>query len=427
MRGVRIPHDLNGDDRFLLGLSVQNLAVFLFGLLGAYTVLHLAWPALLRDLLAIFIAGVAAAIAWIHPEGRSLLHWAGAAIEYRFGSYRDRADLRPSEARPRLAVVTPRVVPDPMPSPQLADDTVLELPSTAWQHDDVPESFPGPDVAPAPVYLGGAQVVTFFSIKGGSGRTTLATEMACLLASRGWYRESPGARAERLKVALVDFDLGSANVSVRVGLAQPTVLDYLGGLTTRTRTVSDYLLTHHRSGLRILLGMPKCITTQATLAFGVPQCAEILAALRSDGYHFIFIDVSATLSDLTIYLLEAADRIFYIVTPTAGSIQDLYRGVEALRRLGLGRKLRYVANRMREKLDFAEPMGDLGGHLAAAIPYDTAFEVAENRHQPFVLSGRGETLHALFALGRSIYPGLDVPDASRLGRLRWFARPRHAG
>jgi hypothetical protein len=44
MRGVRIPHDLNGEDQFVLGLSVTRLAALLLGLLAAYTILHLTLP-----------------------------------------------------------------------------------------------------------------------------------------------------------------------------------------------------------------------------------------------------------------------------------------------------------------------------------------------------------------------------------------------
>src|SRR5712692_2684171 len=85
MRGVRIPHDLNGEDRFVLGLSVTRLAALLLGLLAAYTILHLTLPAQLQLAAAAMAALTGAAIAWVRPEGRSLIHWALAAIEFKFG------------------------------------------------------------------------------------------------------------------------------------------------------------------------------------------------------------------------------------------------------------------------------------------------------------------------------------------------------
>jgi hypothetical protein len=110
-------------------------------------------------------------------------------------------------------------------------------------------------------------------------------------------------------------------------------------------------------------------------------------------------------------------------------VQSLYRGVEALRRLGLGPKLQYVANKMRHGFNLSEPMGDLNGSLVARIPYDPAFDTAENRHEPIVLRSAGTSVEALRQLGASLYPALQLPAASR-SRLRsfaWISRSRRAG
>jgi MinD-like ATPase involved in chromosome partitioning or flagellar assembly len=432
MGGVRIPHDLTGEDRFILGLSVSRVAILLFGSLAGYTLLRLPWPLALRLVPALATWVATAAFVWLRPGGQSLTHWAGAAIEYWFGNLgRMRpasapvAALRGDQARPgpKLAVLSAMSSNLPPDGPSSSDDDVLELPPGRPDSQSPTVTLREP-ASPAPVYLGGPQVVCFFAIKGGSGRTTLATESACLLAARGWYRESPRGKSERLKVALLDFDLGSANVSVRLGLAQPTVLDYLTALGVEPPRVVDYLIRHDASGLSVLLGPPKCLTGTGPLAFGVSQAAEILASLKAEGYQYIFVDVGPTLTDLVTFVLEAADHIYYIVTPTAGSIQDLYRGVEALRRVGLGPKLRYVVNKVRRPMDFSEPMGDLDGCIEAEIPYDQAFETAENRHQPCGLSSSGETQRALLELAATIYPALTLPEAGagRLRRFAWFGR-----
>ncbi len=425
MGGVRIPHDLNGEDRFILGLSVSRVAVLLFGTLAGYTVLRLSWPMPLRLPPALLIWAATAAFVWLRPGGQSLMHWAGAATEFWLGNIgQPPLDRRPEQTRtgPKLAVLPSGSEARSAASPE-ADDEVIELPPSrqALAAPAVSVREPAP---PSPVYLGGPQVICFFAIKGGSGRTTLATESACLLASQGWYRESPRGKGERLKVALVDFDLGSANVSVRLGLAQPTVLDYLTAIGVEPPRVTEYLLRHEASGLSVLLGPPKCLSGTGPLMFGVPQAAEILATLKAEAYQYIFVDLGPTLTDLVTYTLQAADAIYYVVTPTAGSIQDLYRGVEALRRIGLGPKLRYVVNKMRGPLDFSEPMGDLGGSIEAEIPYDQAFETAENRHQPCGLFTHGETQHALLELAATIYPALTLPDGGfgRLRRFGWFGR-----
>ncbi len=452
MRGVRIPHDLNGEDQFVLGLSVTRLAALLLGLLAAYTILHLTLPAPLQLAAAGMAALTGAAVAWVRPEGRSLIHWALAAVEFKFGQQiafdpesRHRMDPEAStlpnsklisDRGPRLSVVISHTQSTPTPElpaaapVQFADDDVIELPESG----DGASQQAGADIdaettEPAPVYLGGPQVVTFFSAKGGTGRTTLATEVAALLAMKGRYRESPTGPRQPLRVVLIDFDLASANVSARLGIAQPTMLDYLCDLTVPNPDPRDYIVHHHATGLDVLLGPSKCLAGDRAELFGVPQAAHILSTLKAAGYQFLILDMSATLGNLETYLLETATRIYCVVTPTAGSVQSLYRGVEALRRLGLGPKLQYVANKMRDGFNLAEPMGDLNGSLIARIPYDPAFDTAENRHEPIVIRSAGASGEALRRLAASVYPALQLPTPSR-SRLRsfaWLSRSRRAG
>jgi pilus assembly protein CpaE len=310
------------------------------------------------------------------------------------------------------------------------DDDVIELPDPSPGPVPHEAGFAGSDgAATAPVYLGGTQIITFFSTKGGTGRTTLATEVAALLAMKGRYRERAGADPEPLRVALIDFDLASANVSARVGLAQPTMLDYLCDSSAKSPDPLEFLVRHPVSNLDLLLGPSKCLSGDRAELMGVPQAAHIVSSFKGAGYHFLILDMAAALGDLETYLLEAASRIYCVVTPTAGSVQSLYRGVEALRRIGLGGKLHYVANKMRDGINLNEAMGDLNGSLAASIPYDVLFDTAENQHVPLVLRHGGGATASLLDLATSIYPALHEPRTRHEG-LRpagWFGRRRRVG
>lgn len=469
MRGVRIPHDLNGEDQFVLGLSVPRLAALFLGLLAAYTILHLSLPTPIQLMAAALAALLGAAIAWIRPEGRSLIHWLLAAIEFKFGERYEGTAREPVEAasdqvqaggqpkpveprraggslatnaspgavaggqtrKPSLQVLTTtaRALP-PAPTPTALDsDDVIELPESPDLPGASVHASDGVAEGPAPVYLGGPQVITFFSTKGGTGRTTLATEVAALLALKGSYRESASGEPQRLRVALVDFDVASANISARLGLAQPTLLDYLSDSSVPNPDPQEFIIRHPATNLDVLLGPSKCLTGDRAELVGVAQAARVLTSLKGAGYHFLVLDISTSIGDLETYLLEAATRIYCVVTPTAGSVQSLYRGVEALRRLGLGGKLFYVANKMREGVSLSEPMGDLDGTLSARIPYDPAFDVAENRHQPISVGGSGPSVEALTVLASSIYPALQLPVSRRspMSPFAWLGRGRRAG
>jgi MinD-like ATPase involved in chromosome partitioning or flagellar assembly len=385
-----------------------------------------------------------AAIAWIRPEGRSLIHWALAAIEFKFTEHFAHESApsahpgaashpHPQPPRPRLSLVAghERWVSSEVPGPvdvAPGDDEVIELPDSGEAEG---ESMSGDaeTAAPAPVYLGGPQVIAFFSTKGGTGRTTLATEVAALLAMKGRYRESPTSPSQPLRVGLIDFDLGSANISARLGIAQPTMLDYLCDLTLPHPDPRDFVIRHPATHLDVMLGPSKCLSGDRAELLSVAQAAHILTTFKSAGYQFLILDISASLGDLETYLLETATRIYCVVTPTAGSVQSLYRGVEALRRIGLGAKLGYVANKMRDGFNLAVPMGDLNGTLVARIPYDPAFDTAENRHEPLVVRGSGASIEALSVLAASIYPALKLPAQSRSGlsSFVWFSKRRRAG
>ena len=413
----------------MLGLTVPGMAVLLFGFLAAYAALRSGLPLAVRLVAGALLATAAVAGAWIRPGNRSLLHWIQAAIEFKLG------ERRPTRTRPaqsqRTAIVS---IISAMQGDDIDGETatepdsdVIELPGTSKSAAEPEPSNSAHSIEPVPVYLGGPQVVAFFSVKGGVGRTTLATEVACLLAKTGRYRAAPQGRAGRLRVVLADFDCGSANVSVRLGLTQPTVIDYLADCDAGVTSLGEYLVRHQPTHLDVLLGSPKSLRVAGNQAFTASHALRILDGLRAEGYHFVFVDLSSSIGALEAAVLQSVDHVFCVVTPAASAVQDLYRTVELLRRLGLGSRLGYVANKVRRHCDLSEPLGDLGGTLAATIPFDDAFERAENRHRPLAVSGSGESLSSLTTLATALYPAMASPPGQVRGRFSRLTRRRHVG
>ena len=301
--------------------------------------------------------------------------------------------------------------------------TIVQLPRAAATADE--ESAPPlPEpagigrlgaVASAPVFLSSTQRVAFFSLKGGAGKSTLATETAALLARTGLHRPSPAAPAERLRVALVDVNLSSANVSMRLGLTHPTLWDLVMDPDPGPEAIASTLLVHRESGLRVVLGPPRAVPGAEGRSLAMQRVAAVLSHLDDADFHFVFIDMSSEINDLSTYLLEACHQVFYVMTPTASGVQDTYRGVETLRRLGHRRKLRFVLNQDRGGFDAEEILGDLGGELAATVPRDDAFVRAEDSHRPACLGDRGAASRGIAELAAAIYPALDAGPARRRG------------
>jgi MinD-like ATPase involved in chromosome partitioning or flagellar assembly len=481
--GVHFTDGFDRPDTIAFGLDAPRLVTVVVAALSGYAVMQAPLPFALRVVVAVLLLLVGATLGWARYAGRPLLAWAWLALRFTLsprsggGVVLAASDvpapqpgvlpapevpvadevakpelppwarwLEPDEDETPTMVVPPVVEPAELPpdtvesprsaplvvvmeepSDEIDSGTVIDLPQMAppapvvhlpaSMHDQSAAL----DHADIPVFVGAPRRVTFFSLKGGSGRTTLATEVACVLAARGRHRR-PDGTVRPLDVALLDLDLRSASVAVRLGIAQPTLGDYL----TRGADPAhlDACTVRHSSGLRVLLGPPKPVAS-GPAALEPARVAEIVHRLERDGAHFVVIDVAADLGAVTTWVLSAVHDIFVVITPTAGGVQDAYRSTEALRRLGLGHKLRYVVNRGRGEPDLDEVMGDLGGRIAAVIPNDPAVEDAENHHRQAALDGSGPAGAALHDLAALLYPSL--APAGRRARAGFLRRRRRVG
>jgi MinD-like ATPase involved in chromosome partitioning or flagellar assembly len=348
-------------DTLAFGLGAGQLAVVMAGALAAYSLVRSSLPPAIVDPAAVLLAGAAAALGWLKVAGRPALDWAVFAARFW---------MRPRHGTARWELAGTK--------PQLVDGTPPDVAGAI--------STPAPAPAP-PARARGARRITFFSLRGGTGRSTLATELTCLLAASG----DDGQPAP--KVALVDLDLRSPSVAVRLGCPDQTLLDFALA-SPDERSVIDFMVAH-ASGARVLLGPQRAVNPEWPITPALLR--EVLRELDMEGFDLVVLDVSPELSPLNTTALCACDDVFVVVVPTAGGVQDAYRSTEALRRLGLRHQLRYIVNRSRAETDLSEPMADLGGQLIAEIPDDDSVITAENTHS---LVGLEESAPAAIALRR---------------------------
>ena len=373
------------------GLTPAQMGVAVVGLLLAYLDFCSPLPRLAAMPLAPLLGGTGLALALGHHEGRPLISWLGAAarfwarprrgflilagglgnggrVEPARGAWRGHAGEAPGSAGgpPADAVIavpaqveSARRVPFVLlPEPagghpsvreerrepagargsgvlQLADAALLDVPPR--------EDWWGPHLAPPPA-IRTARRLTFFSLSGGSGRTTLAVEVAGLLA--GWSRAESGPGSRRLRVALVDLDPLNARAGIRLGVPLPVGWDLLDA--DPADAALERHRVAHRSGLEVFPGPPRPValgwSEQADRAV---RLAALLTRLERRGYDVIVLDIPAGLDSISRSVLESADDIFIVLTPTAGGVHDAYRSTAALRVLGVGHGVRYVVNRSR--------------------------------------------------------------------------------
>ena len=176
------------------------------------------------------------------------------------------------------------------------------------------------------------KVIVVYSPKGGTGCTTLATNLAMTLHN------------DETKVVLVDGNLQFGDVAVFLN-QQPK--NSVADLAPRSdeldpEVVEEVMLTHSASGVKILAAPPR--PEHAENVTG-DQFLNVLQYLRRL-YAYIVVDTTSTLTDITLAALDAADAIILITTQDIPAIKNARLFLDLLDVLKINRRqVLFVMNR----------------------------------------------------------------------------------
>jgi MinD-like ATPase involved in chromosome partitioning or flagellar assembly len=159
---------------------------------------------------------------------------------------------------------------------------------------------------------GGAKgkVYTVYSSRGGSGKSTVAMNLAVALA-----QQNPE------QVVLLDLALTFGHTSMVLDLQPRTSLASMGleALSKFDRDALNHYLMVHSSTLRVL---PGSVRPQEGEGVSQEHVQTILDLLKRF-YAYIVVDTSSNFADSTLAALEGADRIIMVVTPELTTIRDI--------------------------------------------------------------------------------------------------------
>jgi pilus assembly protein CpaE len=249
---------------------------------------------------------------------------------------------------------------------------------------------------PAPVEnTEDGRIVAVSSMKGGSGKTVVATNLAVALARRS---ERP--------VALVDADLQFGDVAVMLRLnAAHTIIDAIPAIDRLdAQFLRSLLVRHEPSGLHVLAA-----PLDPALADRVSgsDMHRILEVLRSFCGHVV-VDTPAQFNDVVLSVIEASDDILVVAGLEIPNIKNTKLGLQTLQRLGVpDSKVRLLVNRSnsRVQLDVKEVERTLGLKADAHIPSDIVVPQSVNRGVAVVLDApRAEVSRALESLADFFTP-----------------------
>jgi flagellar biosynthesis protein FlhG len=245
------------------------------------------------------------------------------------------------------------------------------------------------------------------------GKTNLAVNLGISLARRG------------LRVALLDSDLGTANVDIVLGM-QPRY--HLQHVVTGIRSLSEIII-NGPDGLQVIPG-----------ASGLPDLADLPEAQREallrtllvlDGeVDLLLIDTSAGVGRGVVQFILAAGELLLVTTPEPTAITDAYALIKILANYEFPLSIKLVVNNVHRQSE-----GASAGHrlvtvaerflgrrveLIGMIPYDKSLEDAVRKQSPLMQSyPSSPAAVAINNLGERLWTGGSVTEPSR-GIRRFF-------
>jgi pilus assembly protein CpaE len=230
-----------------------------------------------------------------------------------------------------------------------------------------------------PVQTHSGQVVTFFSPKGGVGRTTLAVNFAV------------AAKAELgKKVALVDGGLQFGDVGVLLNLnpKNQSIADVAREMATGDLDTLETTLVDHSTGVRVLMAPP---SPEMAELVGPDHVSKIVNELRRT-HDLVVVDCSPLLQDVTLAFLDQSDIVLTVLTLEITNIKNIRQFLALVEQLGYPEdKVQLLLNRADSGygIRLHDVESSIGRKISHSVVSDGRTVVyALNRGVPFVVAAR---------------------------------------
>ncbi len=234
------------------------------------------------------------------------------------------------------------------------------------------------------------RTLAVYGPRGGSGCSTLAANLAICLHER--TRES---------VLLVDGKLSFGHLDVLLNLrTRNTLSDLLPYAAQLDQGLVQDVVSGHPSGIDVLLAPSELQAAQGVRAEDV---YNVLAGLKRF-YDYLVIDAGSALTENTVTLLDAADRILLVTAPDLAALHDASRFIQVCRTLAYPpAKLLVVLNK--------------AGMVGGVKPKD----IEGVLHQPLFAQVPDDAANAIRSLNRGIPLALQYPRSRATRALQELA------
>jgi len=230
------------------------------------------------------------------------------------------------------------------------------------------------------------KVIAVYSPKGGTGCTTVATNLAVTLNKNA------------TPVILVDGNMQFGDISVFLNQQSKNSVADLAPRADELdpEIIEEVVIEHTATGMKVLTApaRPEYAENVHGEAFG-----KVLDYLRHL-YTYIVVDTASSLTDVTLAVIDQADVIVLLTTQDIPAIKNARLFFDLLGALEISRqRVVFVMNRYDKRIGITpEKVGESFKHeVAAVLPLEERVVVPSiNRGVPFMLSDKSKPLERSF-------------------------------
>jgi pilus assembly protein CpaE len=198
-----------------------------------------------------------------------------------------------------------------------------------------------------------ASVISTFSLKGGVGRTTVASNLA--VAIRNLHPDK--------EVAIVDGNLLHGDQGVVLNTTeQKSIADIVRNFHNLDRDLVMDILITHSSGVKLLAAPPDAQSGEQVTGEHMRQILNHLTVM----FDYVIVDTRPSFDEVTLTLLDHSDKILLLLNLELTAIKGAKQYLELSDLLGYDNdRISLVIN--RSTLQAGIPVDDVGGSLRGDI------------------------------------------------------------
>jgi pilus assembly protein CpaE len=239
----------------------------------------------------------------------------------------------------------------------------------------------GVTTGPGAQLIDRGKIIVVYSPKGGTGTTTIATNLAIAL------------KTEENRVALVDGNLQFGDVAVFLNeQGKNTILDLAPRVDELDPDVIDGVMVEHNTSHIQVLAAPRPENAEQVSG---EQFGKLLGFMKKM-YDYTIVDTPSYLTDVVLASIEVADGIVLVTTQEIPAIKNINLFLNLADLLKISRsQIFFIMNKYDKRIAITpEKVGEsLRQEIIASVPFeDRIIATSVNRGTPFMIDNRASIL-----------------------------------